>query len=125
MIAVTEVHVPEEAEVLVLDCLRSGGLAQGPKVAQLESEFAEMCGVDHAVAVGNGTLALELALAVADLSPGDEVLTTPFTFVATINAALAAGARASPAAEKAVPARTTLTAVFGAEVTVAVRWRPV
>ena len=92
MIAVTEVHVPEEAEVLVLDCLRSGGLAQGPKVAQLESEVAEMCGVDHAVAVGNGTLALELALAVADLSPGDEVLTTPFTFVATINAALAAGA---------------------------------
>ena len=88
----TEVHVPEEAEALVLDCLRSGRLAQGERVAALEDEFAAMCGVDHAVAVGNGTLALELALAVLDLAPGDEVLTSPFTFVATVNAALAAGA---------------------------------
>ena len=92
MISVTEIHVPEEAEALVLECLRTGALAQGPRVAQLEDEFAAMCGVDHAVAVGNGTLALELALAVADLEPGDEVVTSPFTFVATINAALAAGA---------------------------------
>lgn len=92
MINVTAVHLPEEAESLVLDCLRSGGLAQGPRVAELEAEFAAMCGVEHAVAVGNGTLALELALAVADLRPGDEVLTSPFTFVATVNAALAAGA---------------------------------
>ena len=92
MIHVTEVHVPEEAEALVLDCLRSGALAQGPRVAQLEGEFAAMCGVEHAVAVGNGTLALELALAVSGLEPGDEVLTSPFTFVATVNAALAAGA---------------------------------
>ncbi len=92
MISVTEVHVPEEAEALVLECLRSGALAQGPRVAQFEAEFAAMCGVEHAVAVGNGTLALELALAVADLEPGDEVVTSPFTFVATVNAALAAGA---------------------------------
>ncbi|HMR95619.1 MAG TPA: DegT/DnrJ/EryC1/StrS family aminotransferase [Microthrixaceae bacterium] len=92
MISVTEIHVPEEAEALVLECLRTGALAQGPRVAQLEDEFAAMCGVDHAVAVGNGTLALELALAVADLEPGDEVVTSPFTFVATVNAALAAGA---------------------------------
>ncbi len=92
MINVTEVHVPEEAETLVLECLRSGALAQGPRVAAFEAEFASMCGVDHAVAVGNGTLALELALAVLGLEPGDEVVTSPFTFVATINAALAAGA---------------------------------
>ncbi len=92
MISVTEVHLPEEAEALVLACLRSGGLAQGPRVAELEEQFAEMCGTAYAVAVGNGTLALELALAVADLEPGHEVLTSPFTFVATVNAALAAGA---------------------------------
>src|SRR5690606_36594258 len=92
MISVTEIHVPEEAEALVLECLRTGALAQCPRVAQLEDEFAAMCGVDHAVAVSNGTLALELELAVADLEPGNEVLTSPFTFVATVNAALAAGA---------------------------------
>ena len=75
--------MPEEAEALVLDCLRSGRLAQGERVAALEDEFAAMCGVDHAVAVGNGTLALELALAVLDLAPGDEVLTSPFTLAGT------------------------------------------
>lgn len=92
MINVTEVHLPDEAEALVLDCLRSGGLAQGPRVAELEEQFAAMCGTEHAIAVGNGTLALELALAVSGLEAGDEVLTSPFTFVATVNAALAAGA---------------------------------
>lgn len=92
MIKVTEVRIPESAERLVLDVLRSGSLAQGPMVRRLEERFEELCNVKHAVATSNGTTALELALEAVDLRPGDEVLTTPFTFVATINAALAAGA---------------------------------
>jgi dTDP-4-amino-4,6-dideoxygalactose transaminase len=61
-------------------------------VKRFEDRFAELSGVKHAVAVNNGTTALVAALEVMDLEPGDEVLTTPFTFVATVNAILEAGA---------------------------------
>ncbi|HEX6499591.1 MAG TPA: DegT/DnrJ/EryC1/StrS family aminotransferase [Micromonosporaceae bacterium] len=94
MIPISVVRVDEEAERLVVEVLRSGGLAQGPVVARLEREFAELVGVRHAVAVNNGTSALVAALHVVDLQPGDEVLTSPFTFVATLNAILEAGATA-------------------------------
>ncbi len=67
-------------------------IAQGPMVERLEREFAQMIGVRHVVAVNNGTTALLAALQVLDLQPGDEVVTSPFTFVATLNAVLAAGA---------------------------------
>ena len=67
-------------------------VAQGPLVKRLEDEFAVLTGVDHVVAVNNGTTALIAALAVLDLEPGDEVITSPFTFVATLNAILEAGA---------------------------------
>jgi perosamine synthetase len=83
-----------EAEPLVLEVLRSGSLAQGPMVERLERAFAEVVGVRHAVAVNNGTTALVAALQVLDLRPGDEVVTSPFTFVATLNAILEAGATA-------------------------------
>jgi perosamine synthetase len=69
-------------------------LAQGPLVERFEHEFAALTGVGHAVAVNNGTTALVAALEVLDLQPGDEVLTSPFTFVATLNAILEAGATA-------------------------------
>jgi len=69
-------------------------IAQGPVVAELEAAFAEMCGVKHVVAVNNGTTALIAALESLDLQPGDEVVTSPFTFVATINAILKVGATA-------------------------------
>lgn len=94
MIPITAVRFGEEEEALVLEVLRSGLIAQGPKVAQLESEFAARYGSAHAVAVNNGTTALIAALQVLDLQPGDEVITTPFTFVATLNAILEAGATA-------------------------------
>jgi perosamine synthetase len=93
MIPITSVDVAG-AEPYVLEVLRSGMLAQGPMVARLEQRFAELTGVDHAVAVNNGTTALVASLQVLDLQPGDEVLTTPFTFVATLNAILEAGATA-------------------------------
>lgn len=94
MILVSTVVISPETEELVLSVLRSGMLAQGPMVARLEAAFAELVGVDHAVAVNNGTTALVAALQVLDLRPGDEVLTSPFTFVATLNAILEAGATA-------------------------------
>jgi len=81
-----------DSEPLVLEVLRSGSIAQGPMVARLEKEFAEAIGVKNCVAVNNGTTALVAALEVCDIDPGQEVITSPFTFVATLNAALEAGA---------------------------------
>jgi dTDP-4-amino-4,6-dideoxygalactose transaminase len=94
MIPISSVQIPPETEETVLEVLRSGMLAQGPMVRRFEETFAELVGVRHAIAVNNGTTALVAALQVLDLEPGDEVLTSPFTFVATLNAILEAGATA-------------------------------
>ena len=94
MIPVTKVVFGPEEENLVLEVLRSGQLAQGEYVERFERTFAELHGVPHAVAVNNGTTALVAALQALDLRPGDEVITSPFTFVATLNAILEAGATA-------------------------------
>lgn len=94
MIPISTVRLGPEVEALVVSVLRSGIIAQGPMVKRLEDEFATLIGADHVVAVNNGTTALIAALAVLDLQPGDEVVTSPFTFVATLNAILAAGATA-------------------------------
>lgn len=93
MIPITAVDVVD-AEALVLEVLRSGVIAQGPMVLRLEELVASAAGVPHAVAVNSGTTALVAALQVLDLRPGDEVITSPFTFVATLNAILQAGATA-------------------------------
>lgn len=95
MIPITSVRFGTEEEELVLQVLRSGSIAQGPMVKKFEDQFAQMCGVKHAIAVNNGTTALVAALEVMDLGPDDEVMTTPFTFVATINAILESGATAT------------------------------
>ena len=81
-----------ETRALVEEVLQSGQLAQGPMVARLEELGAVMAGTEHAVATSSGTDALELALEVCGLRPGDVVVTTPFTFAATANAALRVGA---------------------------------
>src|SRR4051794_14337530 len=83
-----------DAEPLVLEVLRSGVIAQGPMVKRLEESFAEVVGVRHAIAVNNGTTSLVASMQVLGLRPGDEVITSPFTFVATLNAILEAGATA-------------------------------
>lgn len=93
-VPVSAVRLGPDVEQLVLEVIRSGTIAQGPMVQRLETEFAEMIGVGSVVAVNNGTTALIAALQVCDLQPGDEVITSPFTFVATLNAILAAGATA-------------------------------
>jgi len=93
MIPITVVDV-RDALPLVTEVLESGVIAQGPMVKRLEDTFAEIAGVEHAVAVNSGTTALVASLQVLDLQPGDEVVTSPFTFVATLNAILEAGATA-------------------------------
>ncbi|HOT80213.1 MAG TPA: DegT/DnrJ/EryC1/StrS family aminotransferase [Microthrixaceae bacterium] len=92
MIPISVVDLGPGAEELVQQVLKSGHLAQGARVAEFEARFAELTGVTHAVAVNNGTTALVAALRVLELEPGDEVITTPFTFVATLNAIVDAGA---------------------------------
>jgi dTDP-4-amino-4,6-dideoxygalactose transaminase len=83
----------EEPEIdEVVDSLRKGWLGTGPKVARLERDFAAYKGAPNAVAVHSCTAALHLSLLAAGLEPGDEVITTPLTFCATVNAILHAGA---------------------------------
>ena len=92
MIPIAKPFIGEEEKRAVLDVLSSGMLVQGPKVQQLEKSFAAYCGVKHAVAVSNGTAALHASLRALGIGQGDEVITTPFTFVASANAILMAGA---------------------------------
>jgi dTDP-4-amino-4,6-dideoxygalactose transaminase len=92
MIRVSQPSFGPEVEDLVLTVLRSGQVAQGPMVARFEELCAEMSGSAHAVAVSNGTVALEAAFEVLGIGPGDEVITSPLTFAATVNAALRTGA---------------------------------
>jgi dTDP-4-amino-4,6-dideoxygalactose transaminase len=83
----------DEAEVrAVADVIASGWVSQGPKVAQFEAMFAERVGARHAVATTSCTTALHLALVLADVGPGDEVICPSYTFIATANAVLYAGA---------------------------------
>jgi len=83
----------EDAEVReVVASLESGWLGTGPKVARFERDFGASEGASHAVAVGSCTAALHLSMLAAGIGPGDEVITTPLTFCATINAILHAGA---------------------------------
>jgi perosamine synthetase len=92
LIPITTVHLGSDVEESVLRVIRSGNIAQGPVVAEFEDRFAALLGAQHAIAVNNGTTALVAALQVLDLQPGDEVITSPFTFIATLNAILEAGA---------------------------------
>lgn len=93
MIAIAAPIIESEEMNAVQAVLKSGILAQGPKVAELEATFASICGTKYAVAVNSGTAALHSALHVAGVGPGDEVITTPFSFIATINPILFVGAK--------------------------------
>jgi dTDP-4-amino-4,6-dideoxygalactose transaminase len=82
----------QDAEIdEVAATLRSGWIGTGPKVARFEREFAAYKGAPHAIAVNSCTAALHLSLLSADLPPGAEVITTPLTFCATVNAIIHAG----------------------------------
>jgi len=82
-----------EEENAVLDALRSGWISQGPRVAEFEQKFAAYVGAQYAVAVSSCTTALHLALVVAGIGPGDEVICPSLSFIATANAIVYARAR--------------------------------
>jgi len=94
LIEISTVRLGEEEEKLVLEVLRSGRLAQGPVVERFEAAFSAITGTADSIAVSSGTTALVAALEVLGLGAGDEVITSPFTFVATLNAILQVGATA-------------------------------
>ncbi|MPZ48544.1 MAG: aminotransferase class V-fold PLP-dependent enzyme [Dehalococcoidia bacterium] len=94
MIRIAQPFIGDEEREAVLAVLDSRRLAAGPKTRELEEIFArDVSGTREAVAVANGTAALHIALLAHDIGPGDEAITTPFTFQATANMILATGAR--------------------------------
>jgi len=93
VIPIARPQMGEEEKQLVWSALESGALAQGARVRELEERFAAFIGVPHAVATSSGTTALHVALMAHGIGPGDEVVTVPFTFIASTNAILYTGAR--------------------------------
>src|SRR5580700_5623209 len=91
-IPVARPSIGVDEEKAVLEVLRSGWLAQGARVAEFEKRFAEYVGASQAVAVSSCTTALHLALVVAGVQPGDEVLCPSLSFIATANSIVYAGA---------------------------------
>jgi len=93
MIYISKPQIDNREINAVVEVLKSGKLAQGKKVALLENEFSKICHVKYAVATNSGTSALHTALESLRIGHGDEVITTPFTFVATANSILMTGAK--------------------------------
>ncbi|MBA3586398.1 MAG: DegT/DnrJ/EryC1/StrS family aminotransferase [Chloroflexi bacterium] len=93
MIPIARPQMGEEEKKRVWEAMASGSLAQGPRVRELEEQFAAFVGADHAVATSSGTTALHLALLGHGIGPGAEVITVPFTFIASANSILYTGAR--------------------------------
>ena len=85
--------IDEETIAGVVEVLRSGWITSGPKVKEFEAELSRLCGRRPVRALSSGTAALDIALRLAGVGPGDEVITTPLSWVATSNAVLALGAR--------------------------------
>lgn len=77
----------------VVDTLRSGWIAKGPRTLKFEKEFAEYLGAKHAIAVNSCTAALHISLLTQNIGPGDEVITTPMTFASTASTILHCGAK--------------------------------
>src|SRR5205085_5891876 len=92
MIVVARPLLGREEEAAALRVLASGQLTQGERVADFERRFAGLCHVQEAIAVSSGTAALHLALLAHDIGPGDEVITTAFSFAAAANLILLLGA---------------------------------
>ena len=82
-----------EEEAAVLAVLRDSAPSSGPKVKAFEEAFAAYCGTTHGLAVSSATAGLHLAMIAADIGPGDEVVTTPVSWISTANAAAACGAK--------------------------------
>lgn len=91
-IEIASPDIGEAEKDAVMRVMDSGNIAQGPEVAAFEREFADFVGVEHAVMVNSGTAALHAALEAIGVGPGDEVITTPFSFIATVNPIIMQGA---------------------------------
>ena len=93
MINIAKPMIGDEEKQAVLEVLDSGILAQGPRTKAFEEAFAKMVGVNYAIAASSGTTALHIAMLAHGIGPGDEVITTPFTFIASANSVVYAGGR--------------------------------
>jgi perosamine synthetase len=91
-IPITRPYMDEAEALAAAGAVRSGWIVQGPLVQAFEKAVAERLGVEHAVAVSNCTAALHIALLCSDIGPGDVVIVPSFSFIATANAVLHAGA---------------------------------
>ena len=89
----TRPHIDEATIAGVADVLRSGWITSGPQAKALEAELSKLCGGRTVRTFSSGTAALEVALRLAGIGPGDEVITTPLSWVATANVVLEMGAR--------------------------------
>jgi perosamine synthetase len=93
MIKISYPDIRKDEIAAVVRVMESGMLAQGAVTQALEKDFSKLCGTDFAIATSSGTSALHTALTSLGIGPGDEVITTPFTFVATANSILMTGAK--------------------------------
>lgn len=93
MIPIARPLLGKEEIDAVTEVLSSGMIAQGPKVEEFELAFSEYTGCEYAAAVNSGTAALHIALLAHDIGKEDEVITSPFTFIATANSILYTGAK--------------------------------
>lgn len=93
MIPIADPELGEREKARVAEVIEGGQLADGPEVRAFEEEFAEFCGASHGIATTNGTTALHTALEALDIGPGDTVVTTPFSMIASANTIRLAGAQ--------------------------------
>ncbi len=93
MISIAQPLIGEDEKRAVMEVLDSGHIAQGPRVQQFEEEFAAWTGTRYAIAVSSGTAALHLALLAHDIGPGDQVITSSFSFMASASTIALSGAQ--------------------------------
>ncbi len=93
MINMAKPQIGEDEKKAVLEVMDSGIIAQGPRTKAFEEAFAKMCTTKHAIATSSGTTALHIAMLAHKIGPGDEVITSAFTFIASANSVLYTGAR--------------------------------
>jgi dTDP-4-amino-4,6-dideoxygalactose transaminase len=93
MINMAKPQIGEEEKKAVLEVMDSGIIAQGPRTKAFEEAFAKMCTTPYAIATSSGTTALHIAMLAHKIGPGDEVITSAFTFIASANSVLYSGGR--------------------------------
>jgi dTDP-4-amino-4,6-dideoxygalactose transaminase len=92
MIPIAKPLIGKEEQDAILEVINSGQLVQGARVREFETRFARLCGAEHAIATSSGTTALHIALLAHEIGLEDEVITSPFSFIASANCALYVGA---------------------------------